>query len=70
MWMVEPEFDDHGERLVSAISLDSILRPAHLIGVYGDRQLPRDFKHTDSLFAFSAYYVNKFSDDHAYQLAF
>jgi hypothetical protein len=49
MWMVEPEFDDHGECLVSVISLDSILHPAHLIGVYGDRQLPQDFKHANSL---------------------
>jgi hypothetical protein len=70
MWMVEREFDSRGERLVSVISLDSVLCPAHLIGVYGNTQLPRDFKHTDSLFAFSTYYVNIFSDYHAYQLAF
>jgi hypothetical protein len=68
MWMVEPEFDDHGERLTSVISVDSILRPAHLIPVYGDITIPRNFTHTDSLFAFSAFYVNKYSDYHAYKL--
>ncbi|KAF8427570.1 hypothetical protein L210DRAFT_3614931 [Boletus edulis BED1] len=68
MWMVEPEFDIDGERLVSVISIDSILHPAHLIPVYGNNTIPRDFKYTDSLFAFSSYYVNRFSDYHAYQL--
>ncbi|KAF8124100.1 hypothetical protein EV363DRAFT_1178461 [Boletus edulis] len=68
MWMVEPEFDDQGERLISVISVDSILRPAHLIPVYGDISIPRTFKYTDSLFAFSAYYVNKFADYHIYKL--
>ncbi|KAF8432342.1 hypothetical protein L210DRAFT_3414062, partial [Boletus edulis BED1] len=68
MWMVEPEFDEQGERLISVISVDSIIRPAHLLPVYGKAPIPRGFKHTDSLFAFSAYYVNKYCDYHAFQL--
>ncbi|KAI5993868.1 hypothetical protein EDD15DRAFT_2387937 [Pisolithus albus] len=70
MWMVKPSFDDNGDHMVSVITLDNILRPAHLIGIYGPEPLPRDFTHTDSLTAFSAFYVNKFSDYHAYQLCF
>lgn len=70
MWMVEPELDENGQHLVSVIHLDCIMRPAHLIGVYGDDVLPRNFKHTDSLSAFAAFYVNKFSDYHAFELAF
>ncbi|KAG2088366.1 uncharacterized protein F5147DRAFT_748442 [Suillus discolor] len=71
MWMVEPELDDgSGERLVSIIHLDSIMRAAHLIGVYGSQDIPHHLKHTDSLVAFSAYYVNKFSDYHAYEIAY
>ncbi|KAG1837870.1 hypothetical protein C8R48DRAFT_622582, partial [Suillus tomentosus] len=71
MWMVEPELDDDsGERLVSVIHLDSIMHAAHLIGVYGSQDIPHHLKHTDSLVAFSAYYVNKFSDYHAYEIAY
>ena len=70
MWMVEPEFDENEERVVSVIHLDSIMRPAHLIGIYGNDHIPHDFKHTDSLSAFAAFYVNKYSDYHAFQLAY
>ena len=70
MWMVEPEFDEDGDRAVSVIHLDSIMRPAHLIGIYGRDPLPCNLKHTDSLSAFAAFYVNRFSDYHAFQLAF
>ncbi|KAG1897029.1 uncharacterized protein F5891DRAFT_1130081 [Suillus fuscotomentosus] len=71
MWMVEPELDDDsGEWLVSVIHLDSIMRAAHLIGVYGSQDIPHHLKHTDSLVAFSAYYVNKFSDYHAYEITY
>ncbi|KIJ19089.1 hypothetical protein PAXINDRAFT_70240 [Paxillus involutus ATCC 200175] len=68
--MVEPEFDENGNCLVTVIHLDSILCPAHLIGIYGAEFIPHDLKYTDSLSAFSAFYVNKFSDYHAHQLAF
>ncbi|KIJ13003.1 hypothetical protein PAXINDRAFT_81995 [Paxillus involutus ATCC 200175] len=67
---MEPEFDEDGDHLVSVIHLDSIMQPAHLIGIYGKDPIPRNFKHTDSLAAFAAFYVNKFSDHHAFQLAF
>ncbi|KAI6009054.1 hypothetical protein EDC04DRAFT_2581765, partial [Pisolithus marmoratus] len=70
MWMVKPSFDDNGDCVVSVITLDNILRPAHLIGIYGPEPLPRNFTHTDSLTAFSAFYVNRFSGYHAYQLCF
>ncbi|KAG2030481.1 hypothetical protein BDR03DRAFT_936643 [Suillus americanus] len=43
---------------------------AHLIPIYGSRFLDRDLIHTDSLIAFGAFYVNKFSDYHAYETAF
>ena len=70
MWMVEPEFDENEERVVSVIHLDSIMCPAHLIGIYGNDCIPHDFKHTDSLSAFAAFYGNKYSDYHAFQLAY
>ena len=70
MWIVEPQIDLGGERVTSIIHVDSILRGAHLIGVYGDDHLPRDFKFIDTLDAFVAYYVNRFIDHHANEIAF
>lgn len=70
MWMVAPEYDDGGDWLVSVIHLDSILRPAHLIGIAGNDFIPRDLHYTDSLSAFASFYVNKYSDYHAFRLAF
>ncbi|KAG1742043.1 hypothetical protein EDB19DRAFT_1895037 [Suillus lakei] len=70
IWMVEPEFDVDGQRLISVIHLDTILHPAHLIPIYGNDYIDHDMQHSDSLLAFVAFYVNKFSDYHAFEIAF
>ena len=70
MWIVKPEMGDDGTQVISIIQVNSILRGAHLIGVYGEVFLPRDFSHFDTLTAFQAYYVNKFIDYHANEIAF
>ncbi|KIJ59535.1 hypothetical protein HYDPIDRAFT_100493, partial [Hydnomerulius pinastri MD-312] len=61
---------ENGDPALSVIHLDSVMRPAHLIGIYGPNPIPYDLDYTDSLSAFAAFYVNKFSDYHAYSLAF
>ncbi|KAI0313865.1 hypothetical protein OF83DRAFT_1208258 [Amylostereum chailletii] len=50
--------------------LDTFLRSAHLMPVYGDGPLPTDFHYTYSLDAFNSYYVNKYIDHHANEIAF
>ncbi|KAF7368420.1 hypothetical protein MVEN_00164700 [Mycena venus] len=70
MWMAEPDVDHRGRRIVDIIHIDSILRGAHLIPIYGDKPLPRGFKHTASLDSFRAYYVNKYADHHSHKIAF
>ena len=70
MWMVQPEYDDQGASVLSVIHLDSIMWPAHLIGIYGANSIPRDLHFSDSLSAFSASYINKYLNYHAYKLAF
>ncbi|KAI0629622.1 hypothetical protein C8Q77DRAFT_1220285 [Trametes polyzona] len=70
MWVVEPEVDGHGVDVMSVIHLDCMLRAAHLIGVAGDAPIPAILKHTDSLDAFNAFYVNKYADHHAHEIAF
>ncbi|KAK0191768.1 hypothetical protein F5146DRAFT_981835 [Armillaria mellea] len=70
MWVVEPDLDDKGERVMSVVHLDTILRGAHLIGMAGSSLLPQELKHTESLNAFHCYYVNKYIDHHAHEIAF
>jgi hypothetical protein len=70
MWMVELDCDARGRRISSVIHLDTILCSAHLIGVAGSQQLPRTFTHHDSLYAFRLFYVNKYVDHHAHEIAF
>ncbi|KAF8338581.1 hypothetical protein F5887DRAFT_1077678 [Amanita rubescens] len=71
MWMVKPEVDQRTkQRAMSVIHADTIIRPAHLIPIYGKQHVPHHLHAADSLNAFKGYYVNKFSDYHAYCLAF
>ncbi|KAH8978900.1 hypothetical protein EDB86DRAFT_3108365 [Lactarius hatsudake] len=67
LWRVKPEFDARRRRLCSVIHVDMILRSAHLIGVAGTQRLPRTFTHHD---AFQLFYVNKYADHHAHEIAF
>ncbi|KAJ7064481.1 hypothetical protein C8F01DRAFT_1209068 [Mycena amicta] len=70
MWMVEPDLDGRGHRVLDIIHIDSIVRGAHLIPVFGDDLLPRRWKYTDSLDSFKAYYINKYADHHSHEIAF
>ncbi|KAJ7511317.1 hypothetical protein B0H11DRAFT_2387035 [Mycena galericulata] len=70
MWMVEPDLDNRGRRVMDIIHIDTILRSAHLIGIYGDSFLPRHFKYSDTLDRFKAFYINKYADHHANEIAF
>ncbi|KAF7293855.1 C2H2-type domain-containing protein [Mycena chlorophos] len=70
MWMVEPDLDHRGRREVDIIHLDTIVRGAHLIPVFGDERIPHRWRFTDSLDSFQAYYVNKYADHHSHEIAF
>jgi hypothetical protein len=71
MWIVEPDMsDDDGETLASIVHLDTILRAAHLLPVFGSEHVSRTLSFTDTLDAFSSFYVNKYADHHAFEIAF
>ncbi|KAI0702724.1 hypothetical protein C8Q76DRAFT_771687 [Earliella scabrosa] len=70
MWIVEPQVDPHGRRVVSVIHLDCMLRAAHLLPVPDDDPISTRLRHTDTLDAFEAFYVNKYADHHAHEIAF
>ncbi|KAI0632415.1 hypothetical protein C8Q77DRAFT_1218797 [Trametes polyzona] len=59
MWIIEPEVDANGQEVISVIHLDS-----------GNAPIPPTLQHTDSLDAFNAFYVNKYADHHAHEIAF
>ncbi|KAL0957425.1 hypothetical protein HGRIS_001222 [Hohenbuehelia grisea] len=70
MWAVQPAVDEAGENIISVIHLDTLVRAAHLIGIYGPHFVPRHLTSSKSLDFFSAFYVNKFADHHSFELAF
>ena len=70
MWMVEPNLAEDGTPIASVIHLDTIFRAAHLMPVYGNVAVPRNLSSTQSLDAFDSYYVNKYIDHHAFEIAF
>ncbi|KAJ7571816.1 hypothetical protein C8J56DRAFT_1009909 [Mycena floridula] len=66
LWIVKPDRGDDG---LDVIHCDAILRGAHLIGRAGSSFIPR-LNFTDSLDAFQLFYVNKYADHHAHEIAF
>lgn len=70
MWIVEAEKDAGGAPRAAVLHLDSIVRAAHLIGIYGKDFLPSGLTPEQSLDLFPTYYVNKFVDHHSFAIAF
>ena len=71
MWIVEPDFHDNGYRVMGVVHVDSMVRAAHLIPVFGDdAAVPREVNFSNTLDIFSAFYVNKYIDYHAFETVF
>jgi hypothetical protein len=69
LWMVTPDIT-HGKRDRTVLHVDSIVRGAHLLPVYGDQKLPLEFHYSYSLDVFKAFYINKYIDHHANEMVF
>jgi hypothetical protein len=70
MWIVQPDFNPDGSRCMAVIHLDSIVRAAHLLGLCGNKYVPKELTCENSLDAFPSFFVNKFVDHHAFEIAF
>ena len=72
MWVVEPEILDNGAPFLAVIHVDCILRAAHLIPVYGEDfvQERHEINPSTTLDNFTTFYVNKYVDSHANEIAF
>ncbi|KAG1855909.1 hypothetical protein F4604DRAFT_1883171 [Suillus subluteus] len=69
MWMVRPAYSTNHAPLHSIIHVETIYRAAHLIPIYGTRFFPPNVNLHTSYDAFRAYYVNKYVDHHAFEIA-
>jgi len=71
LWVVEPDLRS-SKPFLQVIHLDTVLRGAHLIGNAGREFLPplNKFNFSDSLNSFKSFYVNKYIDYCAHEMAF
>ncbi|KAG0695978.1 hypothetical protein DFH29DRAFT_1004961 [Suillus ampliporus] len=68
MWMVKPSsIGIHAHFAV--IHVDTIFHSAHLIPVYGTEPLPLPIKFHHVLDIFTLFYVNRYADHHAFEIA-
>jgi hypothetical protein len=70
MWVVEPDMDARGQRVTAVVHIDSVVRGAHLLPVYGPAFIPHELHYSETLHAFRAYYVSKYADHHMHEIAF
>ncbi|KAG1853645.1 hypothetical protein F4604DRAFT_1883373 [Suillus subluteus] len=62
MWM-------DGSRNIAVIHIETVFCAAHLIPIYGSEYIPHDLKFYHSIDCFHSFYVNKFADHHAFEIA-
>ncbi|CDO72719.1 hypothetical protein BN946_scf184990.g2 [Trametes cinnabarina] len=70
MWMVTPDVDEASQPVLDVIHLDTVVRGAHLIGAAGDDIIPHGVGPSHTLDVFRTFYVNKYADHHAHEIAF
>jgi hypothetical protein len=71
MWVVEPDtLDDDGETVTSIVHIDTSIRAAHLLPVFGHEYVSWTLSFSDTLDKFTGFYVNKYADHHAFEIAF
>ena len=71
MWVVEPDLNHNGYWVMSVVHVDSIICTVHLLPVFcGDVTVPREVNFSHTLDIFTAFYVNKYIDYHAFETLF
>ncbi|OBZ68295.1 hypothetical protein A0H81_11950 [Grifola frondosa] len=69
MYIVRPE-SKRGAPILSVLHLNTIVRAAHLIGVYGTQTVPHNLTEHHALDAHKYFYVNRFADHHMFETVF
>jgi len=71
MWIVRPGYRARNIRNIAVIHIDTIYRAAHLIPIYVTHNVDsQDIGPHNSYDVFHSFYVNKYADHHAFEIAF
>jgi hypothetical protein len=68
--MVEPTSEDASESRTTILRLDTIVRAAHLLPIFGHGYVSPTLSFSDTLDRFDRFYVNKYADHHSFEIAF
>ncbi|KIK79872.1 hypothetical protein PAXRUDRAFT_160105 [Paxillus rubicundulus Ve08.2h10] len=69
MWMVAPSCNEDGSQHLAVIHVDSIVHSAHLLPIFGEEYVSEHVAFHNSLDLYRGFYVNRFADHHAFELA-
>ncbi|TFK96404.1 hypothetical protein BDV98DRAFT_471623, partial [Pterulicium gracile] len=70
MWLVQADTNRRtGLQDQTVVHLDTFLRLCHLIPRFGSSIIPPALLHIHSLSVFNTFWVNKFADHHAHEVA-
>ena len=70
MWMVRPSFIWGQQPNFAVIHVDAIFHAAHLIPIFSQELMPPEIKPYHCYDIYRGFYVNKFADHHAFEVAF
>ena len=68
LWEVRLERDARRQPVVDVIDVDTIVRAAHLLPIYGQSRVPERFSHFRALDTYQSFFVNHFADHHVFEL--
>jgi hypothetical protein len=68
LWKVRLECDSDKQPVVDVIDVDTIVRGAHLLPIYGQSRVSEHFSHFKALDKYPSFFVNHYADHHAHEL--
>ena len=68
MWTVRLEKDRWKQPVFEVINVDSIVRGAHLLPIFGTQRVPERFLFHEALDRYKSFFVNHFVDHHVHEL--
>jgi hypothetical protein len=69
MWVVCPSVCGNGTPNLTVIHIETVYCAVHLIPVYCPHFIPNNIEYFHSYDAFHLFYVNKYADHHAFEIA-
>ena len=67
MWIVDRDYERDGSPSAELIHLDSVIRGAHLIPVFGEGFVSTDLRYQDSLDTYDTFFVNQYADHNMFE---